>query len=128
MLQRLGWAKPVALFKTYTAEMREVRTESGKFVKAIIHRLEDVRLTQTSALFLLQGASLQMLFDTTLLPPTVMPASSHKVRPFLLVRSEFPDLVSPVPQIGHVHLAMLMQVDPDVPIEEVRQALFLACW
>ena len=118
----MGWRQPVAKIESF-----RVHGVALGEICASIYTLQNVQLTQTATLYILQGGSLAQLFDGTVFPPTTMPGMAYRTRPFLLVRSEFPDLASPVPGISQVMLAKLEKVDPTAPLDDVRKSLFLHC-
>lgn len=118
----MGWRQPVAKIEKYRVTAAVI-----DHIEADIFVMESVQLTQTATLYILQGASLAQLFDGTVFPPAGVLGLAYRARPFLLVRSEFPDLISPIPSIKQVMLARLSKIDPSAALDDVRKSLFLHC-
>ncbi len=113
-LSKIGWLRPVG--SGFLAKVEQASTENISYVRL---EISEFRLSQASALFLLQGASVRTLFSSTHF------AESLERGLFELVNADVPRLWRPPPTIQKLILATNIQGADRYSAEEVFKELLL---
>ncbi len=117
-LRKISWRGPVGR----SLPARFMYTVKTQHVVADIFHIHNLLLSHHAAIFLLHGGTLAQIFDGACYPQGEQDA--RKVKPFMLVRSEIPELVMPPPRVSFVALAMLTEVMVNMPTHVIREELF----
>lgn len=114
-LLRPGWSLPVASFQKSSLEERDL--EGVKYLRA---KVDDLHLSQPSALLLLQGSTLKSILDGVLIEESDNAAGFYS-----LVTAEPPCLWKPPANIRSAVFARIVERPVDVHPEEIFRKLFI---